>query len=208
MQIVKVKICGITNYEDAIASVESGADIIGFNLYKKSPRYITPEKVCEITEQLPGFAETSLIFVNETKNNIYEAIEKCQPSWIQFHGDEDPDFCNNFEDFNIKTMKAVRVKSEKDLEQIKNYYTDAVLLDAFNPDKYGGTGTPFDWGIITSDFSKRIFLAGGINPQNAPLAAELGVYGIDVCSGVEENTGKKDIAKIKTLFDNIAHLRA
>ena len=94
-----------------------------------------------------------------------------------------------------------------DLKQVDEYFTDAVLLDAYDPKKYGGTGLTFDWNII-GHIGKRIFLAGGINPDNAVAAVELGVYGIDVCSGVESEPGKKDRDKMKQLFDNIRHLRA
>lgn len=208
MQIVKVKICGITNYEDAIAAIESGADILGFNLYPKSPLYVTAEKAAEIIHRLPAFADVALVLVNESREKIDEAIEKCQPGWVQLHGDETPQFCNYFRDTNVKTMKAIRVKNEQDMKLINDYRTDAILLDAFSPDKYGGTGKNFDWSIISKNANKRIFLAGGITPENALEAAQTGVYGIDVCSGVEEEPGKKDYNKIKTLFKNIEHLRA
>jgi phosphoribosylanthranilate isomerase len=101
----------------------------------------------------------------------------------------------------------LRVKTVDDLEQVNGFSTDAILLDAFDPKRYGGTGLTFDWNII-GHIGKRIFLAGGINPQNAARAVELGVYGIDVCSGVESAPGKKDHKKLKALFDNIRHLRA
>ena len=103
-------------------------------------------------------------------------------------------------------MKAIRVKDEKDIEKADGFFTDAILLDAFNPDKYGGTGLTFDWNIV-GHIGKRVFLAGGINPDNAARAVELGVYGIDVCSGVESRPGKKDRKKMKKLFENIRHLR-
>lgn len=208
MQIVKVKICGITNYEDAAAAVDLGADIIGFNLYPKSPRYVSAEKAAEIIGKLPAFPEVSLIFVNETRETIDDAIEKCQPNWVQLHGDEPPEFCDLFSSTNVKTMKVLRVKKEDDIKQIDNYFTDAVLLDTYSPNKYGGTGKNFDWSMVSADINRRIFLAGGINPGNAATAVETGTYGIDVCSGVEESPGKKDHNKMKALFKNIEHLRA
>jgi phosphoribosylanthranilate isomerase len=208
MQIVKVKICGITNYEDAAAAVDMGADIIGFNLYSKSPRYVPIEKAAEIIKKLPAFPEVSLIFVNETRETIDNAIDKCLPNWVQFHGNEPQEFCDIFSDINVKIMKAIRVKKEGDIKQVDNYFTDAVLLDTYSPDKYGGTGENFDWGMVSSDINRRIFLAGGINPENAAAAVETGTYGIDVCSGVEESPGKKDHNKMKALFKNIEHLRA
>jgi phosphoribosylanthranilate isomerase len=104
-------------------------------------------------------------------------------------------------------MKALRVKDAGDLQRVDSYFTDAVLLDTYNPAKYGGTGLTFDWNII-GHIAKRIFLAGGITPENAATAVGLGVYGIDVCSGVEAEPGRKDHGKMKALFDSIRHLRA
>lgn len=207
MLIVKVKICGITNYPDAKAAIDMGADIIGFNFYPKSPRYVTPDKAAAIMNKLPAFIETAGIFVNHTFDQIQDIIEQCSLSWVQLHGDETPEFCQQFNLFNVKTMKAIRVRDQRDIEAAEKYFTDAILLDAFDPDKYGGTGLTFDWNIV-GHISKRVFLAGGINPDNVTQAVELGVYGVDVCSGVEREPGRKDHEKLKTLFENIHHLRA
>jgi len=213
MLIVKVKICGLTNYDDAVAAIDMGADLLGFNFYPKSPRFITPEKASEIIDKLPGFIDIAGVFVYEAGNNenqsfskINEVINKCQLNWVQLHGDESPDFCRMFLSLNVRTMKALRVKDLADIEKVEDFFTDAILLDAFHPEKYGGTGLTFDWNII-GHIGKRIFLAGGINPDNAAEAVKLGVYGIDVCSGVEAEPGKKDHRKMKKLFDNIKHLR-
>jgi phosphoribosylanthranilate isomerase len=207
MLIVKVKICGITNYQDAVTAVDMGADILGFNFYPKSPRYIAPAKAAEIIRKLPAFIDTAGVFVNESVEHIHETKNLCQLDWVQLHGDEDPEFCRQFLSDNVKIMKAIRVKSQADVEKADGFFTDAVLLDAFDPEKYGGTGITFDWNII-GHISKRIFLAGGIKPDNAAEAVELGVYGIDVCSGIEAEPGKKDHKKMKKLFENIRHLRA
>jgi phosphoribosylanthranilate isomerase len=126
--------------------------------------------------------------------------------WVQLHGDESPQFCQSFRSVNVKTMKALQVKDQADIEKAESFFTDAVLLDAFDPKKYGGTGLTFDWNII-GHIGKRVFLAGGINPDNAAAAVELGVYGIDVCSGIESKPGRKDHKKMRKLFDNIRHLR-
>jgi len=206
MLIVKVKICGITNYEDAAAAVNMGADLLGFNFYRKSPRYISPAKATEIINRLPAFIDIAGVFVNEPLEQIQNTISRCQLDWIQLHGDEPPDFCRQFLSHNVKVMKAVRVKDQKDIEKAESFFTDAILLDAFDPEKYGGTGLTFDWNII-GHIGKRVFLAGGINPDNAPAAVKLGVYGIDVCSGIEAEPGKKDHNKMRKLFENIQHLR-
>jgi phosphoribosylanthranilate isomerase len=206
MLIPKVKICGITNHEDAVAAMDMGADILGFNFYAKSPRYITMEHAAEIIGKLPGFIDLAGVFVNESIEQIHETNSFCQLDWVQLHGDESPEFCRLFLSHNVKTMKAIRVKDQTDIERANSYFTDAILLDAFNPDKYGGTGLTFDWNII-GHISKRVFLAGGINPDNAVEAVKLGVYGIDVCSGIEAEPGRKDHKKMKKLFENIGHLR-
>jgi phosphoribosylanthranilate isomerase len=206
MLIVKVKICGLTNYEDATAAIDMGADLLGFNFYPKSPRYIEPAKAARIINKLPAFIDIVGVFVNETVEKIHEARNLCHLDWIQLHGDETPEFCKEFRTHNVKIMKAIRVKGQMDVERAEDFFTDAILLDAFNPKKYGGTGISFDWNII-GHIGKRVFLAGGINPNNAAKAVKLGVYGIDVCSGIEAKPGKKDHEKMKKLFENIEHLR-
>ena len=206
MLILKVKICGITNYQDAVAAMDMGADLLGFNFYPKSPRYITPENAADIINKLPGFIDTAGVFVNATAEEINNIENTCHLNWIQLHGDEDPEFCRLFLSHNVKTMKAIRVKTQTDIKQAESFFTDAILLDAFDPQKYGGTGLTFDWNII-GHIGKRVFLAGGINPDNAAQAVKFGVYGIDVCSGIESEPGKKDHKKMKKLFKNIHHLR-
>jgi phosphoribosylanthranilate isomerase len=207
MLIVKVKICGITNYEDAQAAIDMGTDLLGFNFYQKSPRYLEPAKARDIIQKLPAFIDTVGLFVNSPMDEIHEIVNLCQFDWVQLHGDETPDFCKEFRTHNVKTMKAIRVKDQVDIENAEDYFTDAVLFDAFDPDKYGGTGVTFDWNVV-GHINKRVFLAGGINPENAEKAVKLGVYGIDICSGIEFEPGKKDHEKMKKLFENIHHLRA
>jgi len=206
MLIVKVKICGITNYEDAAAALDMGADLLGFNFYPKSPRFITPEKAAQIINKLPAFIDLAGIFVNASIDQITETKNLCSLDWVQLHGDESPQLCKELLSHNVKVMKALRVKDQTDIKKADDYFTDAILLDAFNPEKYGGTGLTFDWNII-GHIGKRVFLAGGINPDNAADAVKLGVYGIDVCSGIEVEPGKKDHKKMKKLFENIKHLR-
>ncbi|MBN2457365.1 MAG: phosphoribosylanthranilate isomerase [Sedimentisphaerales bacterium] len=206
MLIVKVKICGITNYEDASAAVDMGADLLGFNFYSGSPRFVSTDKAVEIIGRLPGFVDIAGVFVNSSFKQIKNMISACQLNWVQLHGDETPRFCQSLRWLNVKTIKAIRVRDENDINKAEDYFTDAILLDAFNPDKYGGTGVTFDWNIV-GHIGKRIFLAGGINPDNAVDAVNLGVYGIDVCSGVEAEPGRKNHKKMKKLFENIQHLR-
>ncbi len=206
MNTVKVKICGITNLKDAKAAVDMGADLLGFNFYPKSPRYLTVEKAIEIIDQIPTFVDTAGIFVNPTVEQIKEITDHGFLNWMQLHGDETPQFCETLKWFHIKTIKAIRVKSAEDIARIEQFHTDAILLDAFNSKLYGGTGETFDWDVIGDINTKRIFLAGGINHENAADAVRLGVYGIDACSGIESSPGKKDHKKMRQLFENIKHV--
>lgn len=206
MIVVKVKICGITNYEDAMAAADMGADMLGFNFYPESPRYLVPDEAAKIIDRLPGFVDVVGLFVNDPFERIEQVIDKCGLDWIQFHGDETPEFTEQFNTFNVRTIKAIRVKDKNDIKLAENYYTDVILLDAFDPKKYGGTGLSFDWNII-GNISKRVFLAGGITADNVKKAVDLGIYGIDVCSGIESKPGKKDHVKMQKLFDKIREIR-
>ena len=203
---IKVKICGITNLDDAKAAVDLGADILGFNFYPPSPRFIPPDEALGIINKLPTFVDIAAVFVNAEVEQIKGLTEQGFFNWIQLHGDETPDFCDSLQWLNVKTIKAIRVKDGDAVEAASKYYTDAVLLDAFDSELYGGTGKTFDWSIV-SNIGKRIFIAGGIDPDNVTQAVEIGVYGIDTCSGVEAEPGKKDYKKMKRFFENIKHVR-
>jgi phosphoribosylanthranilate isomerase len=206
MFVTKVKICGITNYEDAVAAIDMGADLLGFNFCPKSPRFMQSEAVAEIVNKLPASVDIVGVFVNAPLEQIRQIVDLCPLNWVQLHGDEEPKFCRELANDSVRTMKALRVKDAEDIKRMDDYFTDAILLDAYDPAKYGGTGRRFDWKTIGYTY-RRIFLAGGINPDNAAEASVLGVYGIDVCSGIEAKPGKKDHKKMKRLFDNIRHLR-
>ena len=117
MLIVKVKICGITNLDDALAAIDMGADIIGFNFYRKSPRYIKGEAAAEIVSKLPGFIDIAGVFVNHSAEHIRETISQCYLDWVQLHGDENPRFCEMFLSLNVKTMKALRVREQSDVRR-------------------------------------------------------------------------------------------
>jgi phosphoribosylanthranilate isomerase len=207
MLVAKVKICGITNYEDAVMAMDWGTDLLGFNFFPESPRYIPLDKAAAIVRRLPGHVELVGVFVNAPLEALHQAISECQLDWVQLHGDEPPAFCQSLASDTAKVIKAFRVKDRFDPETAEPYRVDAILLDAFHPSRYGGTGKSFDWDVIHDNVSMRIFLAGGITPDNAAKAISLGVYGIDVCSGVESEPGKKDPEKLKALFENIRYLR-
>ncbi len=202
MIIVKIKICGITNLEDAQAAIEMGADILGFNFYRQSPRYIETNEAEKIICKLPGFVDIAGVFVNANRPDIRELTDSGLLNWVQFHGDETSEFCSQFNAWNLHTIKAVRVRSVEDIDRAQEFETFSLLFDAFDPNQYGGTGKTFDWSLLRK-YPRRVFLAGGINPDNVSDALETDVYGIDICSGIESEPGKKDHPKMKQLFDNI-----
>jgi phosphoribosylanthranilate isomerase len=202
----KIKICGITNADDAVAAVQLGADMLGFNFYPKSPRYIKPQEAENIIKKLPAFVDLVGVFVNADAETIRKTASQLMLDWVQLHGDESPGFCISLNNMTAQIMKAVRIKNEKDIEYAKNFSTDALLLDAFHPSLYGGTGERFDWKLLpelTGHILGRTFLAGGINPENVIEAISYSFYGIDVCSGIESSPGKKDHKKMTKLFKNL-----
>ena len=202
MITVKVKICGITNLEDALAAVEMGADILGFNFFPKSPRYLETSEAEKIICNLPGFVDVAGVFVNANRPDIQKLTDSGLLNWVQFHGDETSEFCSQFNAWNLHTIKAVRVRSVEDIERAQEFETFSLLFDAFDPSQYGGTGKTFEWSLLKK-YPRRVFLAGGINPDNVLKALQTDVYGIDICSGIESEPGKKDHTKMKQLFDNI-----
>jgi phosphoribosylanthranilate isomerase len=206
MIATKVKICGITNIDDAVKAVELGADLLGFNFYSKSPRYIEPEEAEKIIRKLPALVDIVGLFVNAEADTIRKTAGDLTLNWVQLHGDESPGFCLSLNNMPAQIIKAVRIKDGKDLEYARNFSTDAILLDAFHPALYGGTGKRFDWSSLpelTGHIFGRTFLAGGINPGNVADALNCGFYGIDICSGIEETPRKKNHEKMTELFNNI-----
>ena len=204
----KIKICGITNLEDANAAVDMGADILGFIFYDKSPRYVEPEMVAKIVEKLPTTTGFAGVFVNEEISTIKAIAEMCDLNWIQVHGDEQPEYFEPFQYTNVRTIKSIRVKTISDLEKVNKYPVDAVLLDSYTKGEYGGTGQTFDWNMlkdVLAYIDKRLILSGGINASNVREAYEMGLYGIDISSGVETSPGKKDHEKMRKLFEMIHH---
>ena len=197
--MVKIKICGITNLDDAMAAVDLGADALGFNFYKKSPRCIEPQRAAEIIAQLPPFVVPIGIFVNEKEDRIRETVSLACLQAIQFHGDETPEFCQRF---GSRVIKAFQVKNKESLKHMSHYRVSAYLLDSYREGVRGGTGTTFDWhlAVVAKTFG-RIILAGGLNPDNVAEAVRLvQPYGIDVAGGVEREKGIKDHVKLRTFI--------
>ena len=199
----KIKICGITNQPDARLAVELGADLLGFNFYRPSPRYIVPAAAAEIIDSLPHGPEIVGLFVNAELEFIRDVLNHCPLTMVQLHGDESNADCRAVAQLGLKVIKAIRIRKPDDVKQAGNFDTELILLDAFREDLYGGTGESFDWSWITSVPDKRIFLAGGIDPDNIEAALNVGTYGIDLCSGVEKQPGIKDHARLRLLFEKI-----
>ncbi|MBM3249332.1 MAG: phosphoribosylanthranilate isomerase [Candidatus Omnitrophica bacterium] len=199
--MVKVKICGITNLEDAKASVKAGCDALGFNFYKKSPRYISPEKAHAIIRQLPLTTVKIGVFVNAKADQIRQIARFCNLNILQFHGNESPEFCRKFKKYKI--IKTFHIKDKINLSEITRYKTFAYLFDTFSVFKKGGTGRKFNWDILSClvGIKKPIFLAGGLNAGNVRKAIEVTRPDwVDVCSYVETSPGKKDHEKIRVFI--------
>lgn len=205
MDPVKIKICGITNLDDARVAVEAGADALGFMFFEQSPRNIALETAAHISQSISPFILKVGVFVNPTPDLVMAAISQCGLNVLQFHGDETPEFCMQF---GAMTMKAFRVKDAESLHVLPSYHTDAFLLDSYVAGKQGGTGERFNWDLAVQakQLGRPVFLAGGLNAGNVREAIEqVRPFGIDVSSGVEASPGKKDHQKIR---DFIAAARA
>ena len=198
---VKVKICGITNPEDASAAADFGADALGFIFFKESPRFIAPKDAAKIIRKLPSFAATVGVFVNEKPEEIEKIIAMTGIDIVQLHGQEPPEMCN----LSRRIIKGIRVKSLESLDPILNYKdrVSAFLLDTFTPDVFGGTGQIFNWEIaVEAKHFSRIILAGGLTPENiADAVKRVRPYAVDVSSGVESAKGKKDHKKLKLFIE-------
>ena len=196
----QVKICGVTNVADALAAAEAGADMIGLNFYEKSPRYISFATAAEISRALSPFVLRVGVFVNPDEAQVMEAIAACGLNLLQFHGDEDSDFCTQF---GLMSVKALRVRDAESLKILENFNTDAFLLDAYSKSGLGGTGEKFNWNLAVEaqKFGKPIFLAGGLTPENvADAVKKVRPFAVDVSSGVESAPGKKDAAKVRAFI--------
>ena len=199
--MIRVKICGITDIDDAMAAVDFGADALGFVFFKGSPRYVTAEQASSIIRRLPPFITTVGVFVDEPVHEIERTIAATCLDIVQLHGDESPDACQS----SRRIVKAIRVKSIDSLEPLKNFRgrVSAFLLDAYAPDALGGTGLKFNWDIaIEAKSFGRIILAGGLTPENIQDAVRhVRPHGVDVSSGVERVKGRKDLNKMKLFIE-------
>ena len=199
--MIHIKVCGITNPDDAQAAIDCGVNALGFVFYPKSPRSITPEEARKIISSLPPFITSVGVFVDMEKDELERTASYTGLDVIQLHGSELPEYCS----FDNKIIKAIRVKDLSDLEPLKRYKSvSAFLLDTYSPTEIGGTGRVFNWeiAVVAKQFGK-IILAGGLTPDNIEEAVTLvRPYGIDVSSGVESSIkGKKDHNKIRLFIE-------
>jgi phosphoribosylanthranilate isomerase len=203
--MTRVKVCGITNLEDALAALDAGAEMLGFNFYARSPRYVTPAAARKIIERLPEGTDCVGVFVNEpTPAEVERIAHEAGLGTVQLHGDETPEYCQSLRGLSI--IKALRVGADYTPESAAIYGTDAVLLDAYVPGERGGTGHTFDWTLasLTRERVPKLFLAGGLNPENVAAAvAAVRPYAVDVCSGVEISPGRKSPELIRRFVEQI-----
>ncbi len=204
----RVKICGITNLEDALVAVEAGAFALGFNFYARSSRYVSPSAARSIIEQLPAKILSVGVFVNEeSPEEVARICDEARVAAVQLHGDESPAYCRALDDRFV--IKALRVSEGFSAESVLEYETDAILLDAFDETARGGTGRTFDWEVArqVSALVPALFLAGGLAPENVLEAiAAVHPFAVDACSRLESAPGKKDWALVRD-FIRAAHVK-
>lgn len=193
-----VKICGITNLEDARVCIAAGADMLGFNFYPASPRYISPRAARRIIEKLSPSITSIGVFVNEpSPERVTLIAEEACVSVVQLHGDEPPEYCRALRHYRV--VRALRVAADFAPEQAAECGAETVLLDAFAPDVFGGTGHTFDWSIALAirGLVPKLILAGGLTPGNVAAAiAHVRPFAVDACSSLEHAPGLKDAALV------------
>lgn len=199
----RVKICGITRLEDALAAAQAGADALGFVFYGPSPRNVSPEVAAEILQQLPAYITTVGLFVDAEPTFIEQVLKAVPLDLMQFHGDEPEADCTRY---GKPYTKAIRMGDNVDLAQMAQTYHSSrgLLLDAFVAGKPGGTGEAFDWNRIPQSLSKPVILAGGLNPQNVSQAiTKVKPWAVDVSGGVEKAKGIKDSQLINAFMQGV-----
>jgi phosphoribosylanthranilate isomerase len=199
--MTKIKVCGITNLADAEKALEFGADALGFNFYPPSPRCIAPDEARAVLQRLPEGSCNIAVFVNEPKEKVREIIAQGELangrqvySALQFHGEENEEYCRGW---SMKVIKAFRVREKQSLEGMEQFPADFYLLDSWSSG-YGGSGAAFSWEWLEGLKTEKLILSGGLSIENVVEAIRrIHPYGVDVCSGVETRPGTKDHAKLK-----------
>ena len=198
-----IKICGITNIDDARAAVAAGADALGFNFYNRSPRYIAPPAAREIVEQLPSSILTVGVFVNEdSPESVKKIASEAGVTAFQLHGDESPAYCRELSDRYV--IKTLTVSGDFDIQMVQDYDVNALMLDTRDNNLRGGTGRVFDWSVAieVNKVAPKLFLAGGLSPENISEAIELvRPYAVDACSALEDRPGIKNHERMRAFVE-------
>jgi phosphoribosylanthranilate isomerase len=197
--MLRVKICGITNYTDAMASIEAGADALGFVFYKESPRYISPSDAKKIIDKLPPFVGRVGLFVHEGVDTINTISKYCNLTVSQIHFEVDEESLNHLD---VRALPVIRAKSPEDILKYENRYR---LVDVYSPE-YGGTGKRINLEWFDGVDCSKIILAGGLTPENVLEVKKYNFFGVDVSSGVEKIKGRKDHQKIRQFIKNAKDL--
>jgi len=202
--MVRIKICGITNLEDALLAVDLGADALGFIFYPKSPRCVAPGDAREIIAQLPPFVVSVGVFVDEEAAVVQGLAVQVGLDWIQVHGQESPDYCLSL---GRRVIKGFRIKDESSLKDLEPFQgaVQAFLLDTYKKGQAGGTGETFDWRLAReAQRYGQIILAGGLTPDNVDQAIKVAQpQAVDTASGTEAAPGKKDPEKLRAFFSAV-----
>ncbi len=201
---MKVKVCGITSYDDAAMVLNQGVDALGFNFFPRSPRYISPDDARSIIRRIPPFVVTVGLFVNVARQDqVSEMARIAGVQVLQLHGDETPEYCSGLVDWPL--IKALRIGKSEIPENLEEYPVRGFLLDVKDDTLFGGTGKSFDWDIAKGIRRIRpIILAGGLRPDNVREAIRIvEPYGVDVCSGVESAPGKKDAGRLIEFMNEV-----
>ena len=199
----RVKVCGITRAEDAMTAAALGVDAIGFVFYEKSPRAITPTAAGDIIQKLPPFLVKVGLFVNATPETVFSGLSSCAIDILQFHGDEDENYCRQFD---VPYIRALRHRSTQETLKVVAQFSSAsaILLDSYEPGRFGGTGQAFDWSEIP-ELIQPMVLAGGLTPLNVGLAVgQVAPYAVDVSGGVEDLLGIKCPQRIRQFVRAVA----
>jgi phosphoribosylanthranilate isomerase len=204
--MTRIKICGLTQKDDLLAAVQSGANALGLVFYNKSPRCVTLQQAVQLSVATPPFVTLVGLFVNPSKEDVFEVIKLIPLDVLQFHGEEEPEFCAQF---GRPYLKAIRVKVGVNLVQYAAKYAGAqgLLLDAFVEGTHGGTGASFDWALIPRNLPLPIILSGGLHAGNvAEAVAKVQPYAVDVSSGVEASKGIKDAVKMTAFINEVKQI--
>ncbi len=202
---MKVKVCGITNNEDAVLASELGADALGFIFYRNSKRFIDPADAAVIISGLPPLLVKVGVFVNESHERVNSIAADTGLNIIQLHGDENIEYIKQIK---YPIIKALRIGEFMNWKLLEDFESFSVLLDKYDPNQFGGTGKSFSWSEIPEKYSNKIILAGGVSVDNIEkIFYEIKPYAVDVSSSLEEYPGKKDHKKMKEFFSILNELR-